>query len=102
MLLGEPSCKCQVNFDGGWPPATRERGKELCHEKRLSTSRYELRRLAFNEAPPSQVRPPTPVGEAETLTWEGGQAVTAGRRDSHLEVSDDLLDIDNQPLRNSF
>ena len=58
--------------------------KYLCNEKRLSTSRYEFRRLAFNQAPlPGQgsdctraAEDPDPGGgqvekpDAEVRTWK--------------------------------
>ena len=61
---------------------SEEEKKYLCNEKRLSTSRYEFRRLAFNEAPlpgqgsdsPLGVEDPDPGGgqveklDAETRT----------------------------------
>ena len=63
------------------------KNKYLYYGKRLSTSRYENRRLAFNEAPPPRpgLRLPL-VGEPEALTWEGGLGREVRRRDSYLEV----------------
>ena len=68
---------------GGYRMRVRNKENNWCYEKRLSTSRYEFRRLAFCESPPSRIRAPTPRGEPATLIREGGQV---GKLDAEIRT----------------
>ena len=70
--------------------AVKEKKETCCYEKRLSTSRYEFRRLAFNEAPlPSQGSDSTRgVG---ALDPGGGQSCNVEKPDA--EIRTQKLDI---------
>ena len=78
--------------DTGTPFSVVENEEENnpCYEKRLSTSRYEFRRLAFNEAPlPSQGSDSTRgVGD---LDPGGGQSCKEEKPDA--EIRTQRLDI---------
>ena len=67
--------------------AVKEKKETCCYEKRLSTSRYEFRRLAFNEAPLPSQGSDSQLGVGD-LDPGGGQIarLKARRRDSHLEA----------------
>ena len=63
--------------------AVKEKKETCCYEKRLSTSRYEFRRLAFNEAPLPGQGSDSPRG-AEDPGPGGGQVEKPDAGKSHL------------------